>query len=84
MIKFIHILVLMNLRRHRNKSPHLNFVEIDISDVFDESFKDLIQSNNVVFIVKTNNKHGLAEQRRIFIELANIGIQNPIVISQGL
>ena len=64
------------------KSPYLNFIEIDISNIFHESFKELIPLNNVVYILKTNNKHGLAEQRRIFIELANLGVQNPIVISR--
>ncbi|MCW8850373.1 MAG: (E)-4-hydroxy-3-methylbut-2-enyl-diphosphate synthase [Melioribacteraceae bacterium] len=67
-------------RKAENKSRHLNFVEMDITDVFDESFSSLTFPKNVVFIVKTNNKHGLAEQRRIFVELANIGIQNPVVI----
>jgi (E)-4-hydroxy-3-methylbut-2-enyl-diphosphate synthase len=67
-------------RKAENKSRHLNFVGIEISDIFDESFSGLTFPKNVVFIVKTNNKHGMAEQRRIFVELANIGIQNPVVI----
>ena len=62
------------------KSPHLNFVEINVDNVFSDKFGDLVDEKKVVFIIKTDNKHGLAEQRSILVELANLGIQNPIVI----
>jgi (E)-4-hydroxy-3-methylbut-2-enyl-diphosphate synthase len=65
-----------------NKSRHLNFVEIEISNVFHNSFKELIPVHNIVYILKTENKHGLAEQRRVFVELANLGVQNPVIISR--
>lgn len=64
----------------QNTSPYLNFVEIYISNVFTDDFKSLVNEKNVVFVLKTDNKHGLAEQRRALIEVSNIGFQNPIFI----
>ncbi|MBK8944704.1 MAG: (E)-4-hydroxy-3-methylbut-2-enyl-diphosphate synthase [Ignavibacteriae bacterium] len=60
----------------------LNFVEIDIENVFDEKFIQLKNLKNVVFVITTNNNHGLAEQRRIFIELANLGFTQPTIIKR--
>ena len=64
----------------QNTSPSLNFVEIYTSDVFTDDFKTLINDENVVFVIKTDNKHGLAEQRRALIEISTIGFQQPIII----
>ncbi|MCL6494888.1 MAG: flavodoxin-dependent (E)-4-hydroxy-3-methylbut-2-enyl-diphosphate synthase, partial [Ignavibacterium sp.] len=36
----------------------------------------------VVLIVETNNLHGMAEQRRIFFELLDLNIQNPVIIKR--
>jgi len=66
----------------QNKSPRLNFVQIDIEDIFNDSFDQFIKTNNVVFVAKTNNNHGYAEQRRIFIELLNKGSQQPVIIQR--
>ena len=62
------------------KSPHLNFVEICLEDILTLDFKQLISENTMVFVIKTNNKHGYVEQRRAFIELSNIGFQQPVII----
>ena len=37
----------------------------------------------MVFIVSTDNQHGMPEQRRIFVELANKGIQHPVIIKRS-
>jgi (E)-4-hydroxy-3-methylbut-2-enyl-diphosphate synthase len=62
------------------KSSYLNFVELTIESVFNDALMDLKNTNNLVFVVKTKNKHGFAEQRRIFIELINKGFQSPLII----
>ncbi|MBK7104745.1 MAG: (E)-4-hydroxy-3-methylbut-2-enyl-diphosphate synthase [Ignavibacteriae bacterium] len=64
------------------KSNILNFVEINIEDVFDEKFAQLKNQKNIVFVITTNNNHGLAEQRRIFIELTNLGFNQPTIIKR--
>jgi len=64
------------------RSPYLNFVQISIDDLSDDKFIELKNEENLVFVVLTNNLHGYAEQRRIFIELAELGFQHPIVIQR--
>jgi len=64
------------------KSLGLNFVQIGIENIFDDSFNTLKSSNNLVFVIMTTNKHGYAEQRRMLIELSNKGFQNPVIIQR--
>ena len=58
----------------------LNFVEVNMHDVTSDLMDHLGEQNNVVLVLVTDNVHGMAEQRRIFIELMNKGIDNPVVI----
>ncbi|MFA7288953.1 MAG: (E)-4-hydroxy-3-methylbut-2-enyl-diphosphate synthase [Melioribacteraceae bacterium] len=61
----------------KEKNFILNFVEINIDVVMSGDF---IADEKTIFVITTNNKHGMAEQRRIFFELLNKGIKNPIII----
>ena len=64
------------------KSFFLNFVEITIKDVFSDNF-DIIKNNPaVVFILSTDNIHGMAEQRRTFFELIIKEAKNPVIIKR--
>lgn len=65
------------------KSLGLNFVSIDINDVFSENFEQLKNDLKIVFVLETKNIHGLAEQRRVFIELQNQGFQQPVIIKRN-
>jgi len=64
------------------KSPGLNFVSIDINNVFSENLEFFKNDKKIVFVIETQNKHGFAEQRRIFIELQNKGFQQPVIIKR--
>jgi (E)-4-hydroxy-3-methylbut-2-enyl-diphosphate synthase len=63
------------------RSPVLNFVNITIEDVMEmqEGFND----PSVVFVLMTSNEHGMAEQRRAFIELMNKKIVAPVIIRRS-
>ncbi|MBK7980803.1 MAG: (E)-4-hydroxy-3-methylbut-2-enyl-diphosphate synthase [Ignavibacteriae bacterium] len=63
-------------------SPILNFIEINIDNISDERFARLKDKKNSVLVITTDNKHALAELRRIFIELMNLGFGHPIVIKR--
>ena len=63
-------------------SPILNFIEINIDNIFDERFARLKDKKNSVLVITTDNKHALAELRRIFIELMNLGFGHPTVIKR--
>ena len=62
------------------KDEHLNFVEIDSSSF---SHLSLHQLTNVVFILKTNANHGMAEQRALFVALQQKNIQTPVIIKRS-
>lgn len=63
-------------------SEEINFVKIKINDVFSEAFEKIKNNRTVVFIVETNNLHGMAEQRRIFFEFILRDITNPVIIKR--
>lgn len=65
------------------KSLGLNFVSIDINNVFSQKFTQLKDDLKIVFVLETKNNHGLAEQRRVFIELQNEGFQQPVIIKRN-
>jgi len=64
------------------KSFLLNFVSLEIDDLFKPEFNSIINNDKVVFVISTNNKHGMAEQRRIFFELVKREIKNPVIIKR--
>lgn len=64
------------------KSPSLNFVEIETEDVFSESFKKIHNLENVVLILKTANSNAAASMRRIFFELIIREINIPVIIAR--
>lgn len=63
------------------KSFLLNFVFVDIKDL--KTLEKLKDEKTLVLVVQTNNKHGMAEQRRIFFELIKLNIQNPFIIKRN-
>lgn len=65
-----------------NKSFILNFIELDAQSIFGGKLLNAANDKTVVFVLTTNNLHGMAEQRRIFLELVERGIKNPVIIKQ--
>jgi (E)-4-hydroxy-3-methylbut-2-enyl-diphosphate synthase len=69
--------------KSNNFSDRLNFLELQLNDL-DEEFSSKIKSDNkLVLVIKTANEHGMAEQRRLFFELINQGIKNPVIIKRS-
>ncbi len=66
-----------------NFSEVLNFVWVSIGDVFSDEIIHAANKSGVVFVFTTANKHGMAEQRRMFFELQDKGIKNPVIISRS-
>jgi (E)-4-hydroxy-3-methylbut-2-enyl-diphosphate synthase len=63
------------------RSEILNFVKITIEEV--QQFSNFQFSNPLVLVLETNNTHGMAEQRRVFIELMNLNIGVPVIIKRN-
>jgi (E)-4-hydroxy-3-methylbut-2-enyl-diphosphate synthase len=64
------------------RSPVLNFVQFSIDDINSQEFQKISNNQTVVFVLTTENKHGMAEQRRVFFELINKNIENPVVVKR--
>lgn len=76
---------LYNLKEYNSaqeKSFLLNFVSFSIDELDVQEFEPVINNTKVVFVISTDNKHGMAEQRRIFFELVKRGIKNPVIIKR--
>lgn len=65
-----------------NKSFVLNFVQLDIKNIFENGFEKIKNNATVVFVLNTKNLHGMAEQRRVFFELIERDIKNPVIIKR--
>ncbi len=64
------------------KSFILNFVKVRIAEVFGTDFKTIQNDETVVFILETDNIHGMAEQRRVLLEFASRGVKNPVILKR--
>jgi (E)-4-hydroxy-3-methylbut-2-enyl-diphosphate synthase len=74
---------LMNVNEWLKNQQHadLNFIRCSITDLMNESFLPSIrEKQNVILILETNNPHGMAEQRRFFLELMRKEIKCPVII----
>src|SRR3972149_8808968 len=63
------------------KSSELNFIVVDIDTLMNHDFKMQNLDSTVVLIFDTMNEHGMAEQRRMFVELADSKI--PVIIKRN-
>lgn len=67
----------------KNKSESLNFVSVSITDVLPFSNSQIPKFPNCVFVFETSNSHGMAEQRRMFVELLQNKISIPVIIKRN-
>jgi (E)-4-hydroxy-3-methylbut-2-enyl-diphosphate synthase len=65
-----------------NNSTQLNFVKISFADLTKEIINKIKNDKSAVLVLETDNLHGMAEQRRIFFELINNEIFNPVIIKR--
>jgi len=65
------------------KSDKVNFVQAALKDLAPEFVTKISNDPTVVLILVTENEHGLAEQRRAFVELINGRCEVPVVIRRG-
>ncbi|MFC2094570.1 (E)-4-hydroxy-3-methylbut-2-enyl-diphosphate synthase [Bacteroidota bacterium] len=63
-------------------SSNLNFLLIDLNSLTEDLIKKLKSDDKIVLVVETKNKHGMAEQRRLFFELIHKDILNPVIVKR--
>jgi len=64
-------------------SQELNIVYACLSDVTDELITKLKSDSTSVLMIDSYNKHGMAEQRKLFIELMNAKCNVPVIIGRA-
>ncbi|MCU0446904.1 MAG: (E)-4-hydroxy-3-methylbut-2-enyl-diphosphate synthase [Microscillaceae bacterium] len=63
--------------------PQLNFVRTQLSDLMDGFFRSLIKKHkNVVLVIVPDNDHAMPELRRLFFELINLEVCNPVIVAR--
>lgn len=67
----------------KGRSNRLNFVQVGLKDLAPDFVTRISNDPTVVLIVTTENEHGLAEQRRAFVELINRKCNVPVVIRRS-
>lgn len=65
----------------KNRSAELNFVSVTIAQVM-AGLEDL-PADTTVLVLETANAHGMAEQRRAFVELMNRHSELPVMIRRN-
>ena len=63
-------------------SSTLNFLTLNLKSLGSEQISKIKNDDKTVLIVETSNKHGMAEQRRVFFELLEQKINNPVIIKR--
>lgn len=64
------------------KSSELNFVSVGINDLTNQGLNGMFDKTTVL-VLETSNEHGMAEQRRMFIELMNAKLSVPVIIKRN-
>jgi (E)-4-hydroxy-3-methylbut-2-enyl-diphosphate synthase len=64
-------------------SDQLNFVYACLADVTYDLIKKLKTDTTVVLLIDTYNDHGMADQRRLFVELMVNDCQTPVIIGRA-
>ncbi len=64
------------------KSPVLNFISATLTDLSVELIERLKLDSTAVLVINTSNKHGYAEERRIFVELMGRNCDVPVIIGR--
>tara|TARA_B100000809_G_scaffold71875_1_gene69531 strand:+ start:274 stop:2208 length:1935 start_codon:yes stop_codon:yes gene_type:complete len=64
-------------------SDKLNLVQTTLEDLSKELLERIKTDKTVVLMIDTYNTHGMAEQRRLFLELMNNDCQTPVIIGRA-
>jgi (E)-4-hydroxy-3-methylbut-2-enyl-diphosphate synthase len=63
-------------------SDEINFIDADLKDISPALMLKINGDPTTVLVIHTNNKHGYAEERRLFVELINDQCNVPVIIGR--
>jgi (E)-4-hydroxy-3-methylbut-2-enyl-diphosphate synthase len=80
----VYPLVDSNIYLHNvERSSSLNFVRTSPENCTPEFIDAIQKDKTVVLVITTNNEHGMAEQRRLFVELIQAGCDVSVIIQRS-
>lgn len=65
------------------QSDTVNFIAAFLKDINDALIEALKMDTTAVLVIETDNTHGMAEQRRLFVELINKNCEVPVIIGRS-
>lgn len=65
------------------KDPVMNLVRISNDDLDTETFAQLENNPNIVFVLETSRAHGMADQRQFFANIQMLGLANPVILKRS-
>ncbi len=77
---------LLDVREYENNRrihPNLNFIHVTCSDLSNDFLAKISDDSTSVLLINTYNKHGMAEQRRLFIKLIDANCRVPVIIGRS-
>ncbi|PJB13752.1 MAG: 4-hydroxy-3-methylbut-2-en-1-yl diphosphate synthase [Flavobacteriales bacterium CG_4_9_14_3_um_filter_32_8] len=64
-------------------SEQLNIIYVTLPELSEELINQLKKDKTAVLMIDTYNQHGMAEQRRLFVELINNKVSSPVIIGRA-
>ena len=64
-------------------SDKMNMIYVTLPELSSDLIKKLSSDKTAVLMIDTYNKHGVAEQRKLFVELMNNNCHTPVVIGRA-
>lgn len=66
-----------------DKTSALNLVRIKSSDVGSDKFGSIPLDKSLVFVLETDELHGMADQRQFFFKMEELGLDVPVIITRA-
>jgi len=66
-----------------DRTSALNLVRIKNSDVESDAFGMIPMDKSLVFVLETDETHGMADQRQFFFKMEELGLDVPVIIKRS-
>lgn len=66
-----------------NRTSALNLVRITNADLDSELFGQIPLDKSLIFVLETNELHGMADQRSFFFKLQQFGLDVPVIVKRS-
>ncbi|MFD1630954.1 (E)-4-hydroxy-3-methylbut-2-enyl-diphosphate synthase [Pseudopedobacter beijingensis] len=65
------------------RDPSLNLVQLKRTDLYTDAFANIPFDDTLVFVLETDEVHGMADQRAFFFKLTEMGVNTPVILKRS-